>query len=50
MGKKKAEAKEIIFKYGDEADLFYFILDGVVELWVPDCKRLVEYGRCSQDI
>jgi len=39
-----------IFDIGDEGDLFYLILDGIVEVWVPEEAFRTDFNRCKLDI
>lgn len=42
--------KTEVFRYGSEGDLFYLILDGVVEIQIPDPKRQQDFLQCGKDI
>ena len=43
MKYKKMQKGEYVFEYQDIGDNLYLILDGSVEVQIPDKKRLGEY-------
>jgi CRP-like cAMP-binding protein len=43
MSLRRFQAQEVVFEIGSEGDLFYFILDGAVEIRIPDQERKNDY-------
>ncbi len=37
------QAKDEVFEYGSTGDLFYIILEGVVEIQIPNQQKLGEF-------
>ena len=50
MNLKRFQAQEVVFEIGSEGDLFYFILDGAVEIRIPDQERKNDYQICLNSI
>ena len=44
------QAKDEVFEYGSTGDLFYIILDGVVEIQIPNQQRLGEFQNAGYQI
>ncbi len=40
----EADADEVIFQIGQNGDLFYFVIDGIVEIRVPDFQNMQDYN------
>jgi hypothetical protein len=36
----ECESKQIVFEIGSQGDLFYFIIDGIVEIRIPDFENM----------
>jgi hypothetical protein len=46
----EAEANETMFHHGQDGDLFYLILDGTVEIRVPDFKNMQDFNAVQLQI
>ena len=50
MSYKSLQKGEYVFMHGDIGDKFYLILDGSVEVQIPDKMRLNDFEQCKTDI
>jgi CRP-like cAMP-binding protein len=43
----KYAADDIVFEIGSEGDLFYFIIEGSVEILIPDSENIEEFKKST---
>jgi hypothetical protein len=39
-----------VFEFNKEGDLFYLVLDGIVEVWQPDPEHKLRYQEVTNEI
>lgn len=44
------EEKDEVFEYGSTGELFYIILEGVVEIQIPDQQKIQEFNDAGYQI
>ena len=50
MGYRAVKKDDYVFEYGEPGDYLYVILEGSVEIQIPDAKKRVKYEEIESEI
>lgn len=50
MQLETVDAEVDLFEYGTEGDLYYMILEGIVEVWLPDPSQISTMSRVASEL